>query len=608
MALPWLAVRLRRQLRRALGAAVAAAQQRGEPPRLSGAVLALLHAAVWPAYVALLAWMRRLFLPPTYADAEFAQALLGGVQVIALVLGVASLARTVLQPGGWGQHFWGIGAELCRFLRRSLVVLCFAAVLFLVPRHVVLVAPGEAQAAAGSLALARLLFLAFQAVVVLVVGVLGWRSQPLMAAVLERSRAQQGLLWRVWPLLHGLLLAGLVGIMVLDILGYRYAARFIWFRALESLSVVLTLRLLLVMLVMRLLQRAVQLLFSAGGRLGQRYADIEATAERYFTVGRKLCNALLGLLAVGIILELWGFSVSWFVTSPLGSQILKRAGIIVLAVALVAVLMQISRALVEYLLQPRTTAAGATREPGRKVKTLVPLVQTLVNVGAVFAAALVVLEQLGVATGPILAGVGIFGLAVGFASQSLIKDVINGLFILFEDSLSVGDVVMLRGIGGQVEKVTLRTVTIRDLSGNVHVIPNSSIDLVTNMTKDFSRYLLDVRVAYREDVDAVIAVLREVDEELRRDPAYGRDILEPLEVLGLDRFDESAVVIRARIKTRPLQQWRVGREFNRRMKLAFDARGIQIPFPHRTLYWGQAKDGMPPALRVMMDEPARRLD
>lgn len=220
-----------------------------------------------------------------------------------------------------------------------------------------------------------------------------------------------------------------------------------------------------------------------------------------------------------------------------------------------------------------------------------PLIQTIIRVGAIFLGALVVLEQLGIATGPLLTGVGIFGLAVGFASQSLIKDLINGLFMLVEDSLSVGDVVTLRGTGGQVEKITLRAVTIRDLSGSVHVIPNSTIDMVSNMTKEYSFYVLDVNVAYREDIESVIGIMREIDTDMRHDPAYRFDMLEPLEVMGLDRFTDSAVVVRARLKTRPLQQWRIGREFNLRLKKIFDERNIEIPFPHHTLYWGQPKGG-----------------
>ena len=142
---------------------------------------------------------------------------------------------------------------------------------------------------------------------------------------------------------------------------------------------------------------------------------------------------------------------------------------------------------------------------------------------------------------------------VGFASQSLIKDVINGLFILFEDSISVGDIVELRGTAGEVEKFTLRAVTLRDLSGNVHVIPNSSFDMVTNMTKIFSRYMLEVGVAYRENVDEVIEILREIDAEMREDPIFGPWIVESIDILGLDRFEDSAVVIRARLITKPIK-------------------------------------------------------
>ena len=162
----------------------------------------------------------------------------------------------------------------------------------------------------------------------------------------------------------------------------------------------------------------------------------------------------------------------------------------------------------------------------------------------------------------------------------------------------VGDIVTLRGIGGQVEKFTLRTVTLRDISGNVHVIPNSSFDMITNLTKEYSRYLLDVGIAYHEDVDTVILLLQKIDEEMRNEPNYGTDMLEPLEVLGLDRFEDSAMIVRARLKTKPLQQWRIGREFNRRMKKKFDECGIEIPFPHRTLYWGKSKEEPLPPVAV----------
>jgi small conductance mechanosensitive channel len=192
-------------------------------------------------------------------------------------------------------------------------------------------------------------------------------------------------------------------------------------------------------------------------------------------------------------------------------------------------------------------------------------------------------------------------LAVGFGAQTLVKDIINGLFILVEDSIAVGDVVTIRGTGGLVEAVNLRTIWLRDLQGSVHIIPNSQVEMITNMTKDYSYYLLDVAVAYREDTDDVIAALQEIDAEMRADAIFAADILAPIEILGVDRFTDSAVVLRARLQTKPIKQWSVGREFNRRMKKLFDARGIEIPFPQRTISWGERKRGGVVPLQLHID-------
>jgi small-conductance mechanosensitive channel len=589
--LPWSIWRFERRLRLRQEASLAHTAAQDSPPGLGTAVLIVLRAALWPAYLALLAWLLGQFLPQDPDQRELSHALVSGLQISAVVLGAGLLGRYLLQPDGWGQRCWNASAELCRFLRRIIVILCLAVLILQIPRYILLAAPGEGEVAVGSLALARAFFLAFLGVVLVLVSIMGRRGSPLMTGVLARSREREGLLWRLWPIAYLLILASMAGIIALDAMGYRYAARFIWLRALGSLTVVLTIRLLIVVLVLRLLHGLVTYIFSIGGRLRQHYPDVEEAADRYFRVSYRICNVLLSLLAVGIVLELWGISVTWFLTSPLGLQILARTMIILLTIGLTVAVIQVSNAFTDYVIQPRTLAPGRVREPSRKLKTLAPLMQTLIKVGVVFAAVLVLLEQINVATAPLLTGIGIFGLAVGFASQSLIKDVINGLFILFEDSLSVGDVVNLRGTGGVVEKVTLRAVTLRDLAGNVHVIPNSTIDMITNMTKEYSRFVLDVRVALREDVERIIAVLREVDEDMRRDPTTRFDILEPLEILGLDRFEESGMIVRARMKTRPLQQWRLSREFNRRMKKLFDARGIQIPFPHRMLYWGSPSNG-----------------
>jgi small conductance mechanosensitive channel len=242
--------------------------------------------------------------------------------------------------------------------------------------------------------------------------------------------------------------------------------------------------------------------------------------------------------------------------------------------------------------------AAPSPEEAKRASTLTQVLRDVVVVVAVTVAGMLVLAELGIDLKPILAAAGIGGLAIGFGAQSVVKDVISGFFLLLENQVRVGDVVVIGGTGGLVEAITLRTLVLRDLAGNVHIIPHGGVDKVTNMTKDYSRYVFDVGVAYREDPDDVMRVLQEIGDELQRDPAFGPDILAPLEMLGVDKFDDSAVIIKCRITTKPIQQWRIAREMNRRIKKTFDARGIEIPFPHRTLYWGVAKDGTAPALRL----------
>jgi small conductance mechanosensitive channel len=237
----------------------------------------------------------------------------------------------------------------------------------------------------------------------------------------------------------------------------------------------------------------------------------------------------------------------------------------------------------------------------KRTQTLASIARYVAVFAILLIATMMVLKEFGVEIGPLLAAAGIVGLAVGFGAQSLVKDVISGFFILLEDQIRVGDVVQIAGKGGLVEKINLKTTILRDLAGNVHYVPNGHIDVVTNMTKEFSRYVFDIGVAYREDVDEVIEVIKEVDEELRSDPGYKEDILGPIEIMGLDQFANSAVVIRARTTTKPIQQWRVGREFNRRLKKKFDERNIEIPFPHVTLYMGQDKQGQSAPLRIVKE-------
>jgi moderate conductance mechanosensitive channel len=243
-----------------------------------------------------------------------------------------------------------------------------------------------------------------------------------------------------------------------------------------------------------------------------------------------------------------------------------------------------------------------TGEAGKRANTLGTLLRTIAIVAILLVAIMMVLSELGVQVGPMIAALGIGGLAIGFGAQNLVRDVISGFFIIIENQIRVGDVVNINGKGGVVELITLRIVRLRDLHGSVHYIPHGQITAVTNMTKDYGRYVFDIGIAYREDVDQVIEILKEIGDNLVNDPEYRDVIVEPLEIMGLDRFDDSAVIIRARITTRPIHQWRVGREFNKRMKKVFDAHGIEIPFPHRTIYMGVDKDNSAPPIHVKMEE------
>lgn len=283
-----------------------------------------------------------------------------------------------------------------------------------------------------------------------------------------------------------------------------------------------------------------------------------------------------------------------------GQWLLTSGLRIALIVVLTLVLMRLAR-----LLSKRVFASlqrdVVDLERRKRTDTLGAVIFYVLRAVVLVVATLTALREFGVDVGPVLAAAGVLGLAVGFGAQSLVKDLISGFFILLYDQIRVGDVVQVAGKGGLVENINLKMVRLRDLAGNVYFVPNGEIGVVTNMTKEYSQYVFDIGVAYREDTDQVCDVIRRVDEELRADPKFGPDILEPIEILGVDQFADSAVILKARTKTLPIKQWGVAREFNRRLKRRFDELGIEIPFPHVTLYMGAGKDGAAPPVHVALD-------
>ena len=207
-----------------------------------------------------------------------------------------------------------------------------------------------------------------------------------------------------------------------------------------------------------------------------------------------------------------------------------------------------------------------------------------------FVAVLMILGELEIQLGPLLATAGIGAIAIGFGAQSLVKDVISGFFIILENQYRIGDVIEVAGVSGLVESVSLRKTVLRDLQGKVHTIPNGEIKVVSNFSKEWSRSVLDLGISYRDDIDQIVDLLIQIGKEMGSEEPYKSAILEPLQVLGVEKFDESQMVIRMMVKTAPLKQWEVGRELRRRIKIRFDEKGIQLPFPHRVLIWGEPKN------------------
>lgn len=287
----------------------------------------------------------------------------------------------------------------------------------------------------------------------------------------------------------------------------------------------------------------------------------------------------------------------------LASQIGLRLTGIVVSVALVLVgafaVWVAMTSWVDYRLNPEFGRVATSRE-----QTLLSLARNAATIAIIIITLMFVLAEIGLNIGPLLASAGVLGLAIGFGAQKMVQDIITGVFIQFENAMNVGDVVTVGGTTGTVEKLTIRSVSLRDLAGAFHIIPFSSVDMVTNYMRDFGYFVCDMGVAYRENVEEVRKAMEDAFAELRSDPEKSASIMADLEWFGLNAFADSAVVLRARIKCLPGTQWGVGRAYNGILKRVFDERGIEIPFPHQTIYLGESKDGKTQSVKVELPETA----
>lgn len=331
-----------------------------------------------------------------------------------------------------------------------------------------------------------------------------------------------------------------------------------------------------------LARRAIARGFRVSPDLARRYPGLEARANRYLPVLKGLVTTLIAIIAMLFLLEAWGLDAfAWFGRGQLGSRLLRSLVSMGLTVVVAVTVWELANAAIARHLAKLSRDAQAARSA--RVRTLLPMLRTVLSIVILVFVALNVLTEIGVNVAPLIAGAGVIGLAVGFGSQTLVRDVITGAFLLFEDAVAVGDVVSVGGLSGVVEQLSIRSIKLRAQDGSVHIIPFSAVTTVTNMTRDFSFAVLDVTVGYREDTDRVCGVLRDVAAEIRADPKLGPQIRDDLEILGVERLGDSGVMIRIRIKTDPMARWSVGREFNRRIKQHFDRLGIEIPYPHQKL-------------------------
>lgn len=341
---------------------------------------------------------------------------------------------------------------------------------------------------------------------------------------------------------------------------------------------------------------------TTSGEPDELLSEVQERASRYTGTFRVIFRGAIFVAAALALAWVWDTGFNAWLTSPNGKALISA--LLTMGILIVATV---------FLCEAADAAAknfiGAVDDDGaprhsNRARTLASILKNVVIVLAILAAVMLGLSTIGVDAAALLAGAGVIGLAIGFGSQRLVQDLINGLFILLSDTVRVGDVVEVAGKAGVVEALSMRTITLRAYDGNVHTVPYSSIDTITNMTKEFSFAVLDIGVAYDTDVERVMREMVALDAQLRREWPYRRKILAPLEIAGVDALGDSAVMIKARSKVRPGEQWTIRREFTKRIKARFDEIGVEIPFPHRTIYFASQKSGSTAPPQLPQEVPA----
>ncbi len=314
-----------------------------------------------------------------------------------------------------------------------------------------------------------------------------------------------------------------------------------------------------------------------------------------------LSGLVFGLAVTSGILSAWGLDIYSLASTSLGKTILSS----LITILFVLIISYAAWEFINRMLSKQMNRMDMGQTRDRRLQTILPLFRSALLVVICVITILIVLSELGINIAPLLAGAGIAGLAIGFGAQTLVKDLLTGFFVLLENTINVGDWVILGGHDGQVEGLSIRHVMVRDIYGNLHTVPWSSVVSITNQTRDFGYAVVEVGFAYRENIDQVISVVKQVAEEMRQDSSINEGMLSELQILGLIELGDSSVVVRTRFKTQPFLRWRLERDFRRRIKNRFDELGIEIPYPHQTIYFGENKQGMASPARVQIQGPSK---
>ena len=322
-------------------------------------------------------------------------------------------------------------------------------------------------------------------------------------------------------------------------------------------------------------RRVLDRLFRISTELSVRSPGLQAQANRYLPALRTLISLVIIAASVLLIFEAWGLnSIAWFQQGRWGGRLLAGLSSIGITLAVALVIWEVANSWIQRHLKHLPQDSSAARSA--RVRTLLPMLRTALGVLLFITVGLTLLAEIGINVAPLLAGAGVVGLAVGFGSQTLVRDVITGIFLLFEDAVAVGDTITVGGMSGTVEQLSIRSIRLRALDGSIHIVPFSAVTTVTNSTRDFGYAVIDVALDYSTDTDEAVGMLRRVGESMREDEAWAPQLLAPLEVLGVERITDAGVILRARIMTPPARRWAVGRELNRRVKQYSDATGIRL--------------------------------